>query len=429
MRETFFQKNPMNFRFRGYMLSVVMVVPFLGTCAAQAQQADVKSQWGDDSVSTLKSILQEKRNDHASLERMLNALNTVDSVYKSHYPTWVVLDEDLRQRIYKAFRGHYSNVPADTAVVVVTTPDRSQILQVSIGRVAMGPQQTRLVLSDSLQKEILLANYPLRQVEPVPAKQRKRILFGAKPRVVSMDASLFGASLLFGNGWGMELKVGHDEIGYPFWSTGDARIMAVFDRLKVGVMVPLNFGRNQPRILDPLAPRPRKLNGATGISAEFDQPVNSDLIGARFTLGEVTRFVSGQLTDERHPYYVHTIGQLFYSHRMAFEGGGHALTVSVGAGFHQIAQGEVQPDNRIVTTGKSDFFSPIIRLDYARQSEEMYGVTVQYYSSVVFLNGWIELVKNFIYVDFRYAAPIIRAPKPWEQAYFYMISPRFRLVY
>jgi len=419
----------MSFRLCVYLLFVTTAISLFGTRAAQAQQTNVSGQSMVDSVSTLRSILEEKRNDRARLEKMLNALNAVDSVYKSYYPTWVVLDEDLRQRIYKAFRGHYSKVAADTAVVVVTTPDNSEILQISIGSVAMGPQETRLVLSDSLRTDILLANYPLRKIDSAPVRERKRILFGAKPVVVSMDASLFGASLLFGNGWGIEMKIGHDEIGYPFWSTGDARLMAVFDRLKIGVMIPVNFGTKAPRILDPLAIRPRKLNGATGISAEFDQPLKSDVIGARFSVGELNRFVSGQLTDEKHPYYIHTIGQLVYSHRMTLQGDGHSLTVSAGAGFHQVAQGEVQPDGRIVAAQKSNFFSPIVRLDYVRQGEEMYGVTLQYYSSIVSVNGWIELVKNFIYVDLRYAAPIIRGPKPWEQSYFHMISPRFRLVY
>jgi hypothetical protein len=428
MRRTSPGKNPMNSRLHLSMLCTAVIISVFWNFTARAQQ-DVKGQSIDDSVRTLRSIVEKKQEDRASLERMLEALNAVDSVYKAYFPTWVVLDEDLRQRIYKAFRGRYSNVVPDTAVVVVVTPERTDILQISIGSLAMGPQETHLVLSDSLRNDILRANYPLRKVDSAPVKERKRILFGAKPRVVSMDASLFGAALLFGNGWGIELKIGHDEIGYPFWSTGDARIMAVFDRLKFGVMIPLNFGTKQPSILDPLAIRPRKLNGATGISAEFDQPVKSDVVSARFSLGELNRLVTGQLTDMKQPYYLHTVAQLYYSHRLAFQDGGHSLAVSLGAGFHQVARGEVEPDNRIVATEKSDFFSPIVRLDYVRQSEEMYGVTVQYYSSIIYMSGWIELVKNFIYVDLRYAAPIVRSPKPWEQPYFYMISPRFRLVY
>jgi hypothetical protein len=422
------QKDQMDSRLRLHMLGVATVISVFWTSAAQAQQTEVKGQSLADSISVLRSIMEEKRNDRVRLETMLSALNAVDSIYKVHFPTWVVLDEDLRQRIYKAFRGHFSKMPVDTAVIVIANPEHSEILQISIGSAVMGPQETHVVLSDALRHDILQSDYPLRQTVP-PAKERKRILFGAKPLVVSMDASLYGAALLFGNGWGIELKIGHDEIGYPFWSTGDARMMAVFDRLKIGVMIPLNFGTQQARILDPLAIRPRKLNGATGISAEFNQPVNSDVVGARFSVGELNKYVSGQLTDETRPYYLHTIGQLFYSHRIALQGDGHFLNVSAGAGYHQVVRGEVLPDSRIVATEKSNFFSPIFRLDYVRQGEEMYGVTLQYYSSIIYVSGWVELIKNFVYFDVRYASPIVRAPKPWEQPYFYMISPRFRLVY
>jgi hypothetical protein len=422
-------KNPILSSFQQRVIAAALIVSLASTHHTWAQLSEAKGQSAVDSIGMLRSVLEEKKNDSARLDRMLSALNSVDSVYKVYFPTWIIRDEDLRQRIYKVFRGRYSDLAPDTSVTVVANPEKSEILQVSIGNAVMGPQETRIVMSDSLRRDILRGDYPQRIVEWAPVKERKRIPFGAKPLVVSMDASLFGGALLFGNGWGLELKIGHDEIGYPFWATGDARLMAVFDRLKLGVMIPLNFGTKQPRILDPLSIRPRRLNGATGISAEYDQPVKSDLIGARFSLGELNKYVSGQLTDEENPYYIHTIGQLFYSHRMSFLEGAHLLTVSAGLGFHQIAQGEVFPDDRIVAVKKWNFFSPIVRMDYIRHGEEMYGVTVQYYSSILYVSGWIELVRNFIYVDLRYAAPIVRSPKPWEQPYFHMISPRFRLVY
>jgi hypothetical protein len=414
---------------RRRVFAAALIVPLAWTHQMWAQLSEVTGQPAIDSIGVLRSVLEAKKEDRERLDRMLNALNSVDSVYKVYFPAWIIRDEDLRQRIYKVFRGRYSNVAPDSAVIVVANPEKGEILQVSIGKAAMGPQEIRIVMSDSLRRDILRGNYPQRMIESAPAKERKRIPFGAKPVVVSMDASLFGGALLFGNGWGIELKIGHDEIGYPFWATGDARLMAVFDRLKLGVMIPLNFGKKQPKILDPLAIRPRHLNGATGISAEYDQPVKSDLVGARFSLGELNKYVGGQLTDDKSPYYIHTIGQLFYSHRMSFLEGAHLLTVSAGLGFHQIAQGEVLPDDRIVATKKWNFFSPIVRMDYIRHGDEMYGVTVQYYSSILYVSGWIELVRNFIYVDLRYAAPIVRSPKPWEQPYFHMISPRFRLVY
>jgi len=377
----------------------------------------------------LRSQLEERKGDKARLERILQSLDVVDSVYRAHFPAWLILDEDLRQRIYRVFRGRHADLPHDTSVTVVTNPDMNEILQISIGPTTMGPLETHTVLSDSLRREILSAKYYLKRLEPAPLRQRKTLLFGARPRVVSMDASLFGGSLLFGRGWGVELKIGHDEVGYPFWSSGTARVMAVFDQLKLGVMVPLNFGKKEPRILEPLAIRPRRLNGPSGISAEFDQPLGSHLLSARFSVGELRKYIADALTDINKPYYLHTVGQLSYSHRLPIREPGHLITATLGVGFHQVALGQVEIDGRIVAIEKFNFLGPVLRVEYVRRGEDTYGVNLQYYNSLIYLNGWVELVRNFIYLDLRYSAPIFRGPRPWEQPYFYMVSPRFRLVY
>ncbi len=410
------------------MCSLLLVSSFLSTSRGIAQ-GYMEQTSSVDSVNILQSMLEEKRNDRLRLERMLGALNSIDSLYKIHYPTWVVIDEDLRQRIFKTFGMRHSNVPQDTTVTIVANPDRSEIVEISIGSAVMGRLESHLNLSDSLHQAILGADYPLRRVDAVPAKERKSVLFGSIPKVVSVDASAFNTELLFSNGWGIEAKIGNDEIGYPFWMTGSARVHAIFNQLRIGVMAPFKFGRKQPDILGPLDIRPRRLNGSTGFSAEFDQPLGSDLVGARLAVGELNKFVSGQLTNDSLPYYLHTVAQLFYSRHASLAGGEHLFTFTGGVGYHQIGLGQVQSDKRITAIKKLNFVSPILRAEYTRHGTRMYGVGVQYYHSIIEVNGWLEFIKNFIYLDLRYSAPIIRGPKPWEQSYFVMISPRFRLAF
>ncbi len=205
--------------------------------------------------------------------------------------------------------------------------------------------------------------------------------------------------------------------------------MAIFDQLKVGVMFPVKFGRSAPDILEPLALRPRRLNGASGVTFEFQHELNSDLITARLSVGELTKFHSGTLTDDRRPYYLHTIAQLLYSHQTELGGGEHLFTLTGGVGFHQIALGEVQQNKTIVAIQKTNFVSPWGRFEYVRRGVETYGVGVQYYSSVLLVTGWIEMIRNFVYLDVRYSSPILRKPKPWEQSYFVMVSPRFRVAF
>jgi hypothetical protein len=56
-------------------------------------------------------------------------------------------------------------------------------------------------------------------------------------------------------------------------------------------------------------------------------------------------------------------------------------------------------------------------------------VNLQYYGMLIFAHGWLEFIKNFLYLDIKYYSPIIRNPKPWEQPYFFMVSPRIQVIY
>lgn len=59
----------------------------------------------------------------------------------------------------------------------------------------------------------------------------------------------------------------------------------------------------------------------------------------------------------------------------------------------------------------------------------MFGASLQLYSSILHLKGWVELIKNFMFIDLQYYTPFVRDPKPWEQSYFFMVSPRFQVIY
>jgi hypothetical protein len=382
-----------------------------------------------DSTEILRGILEERRAEYSRLERMLEALNAIDSVYRVRYPTWMVQDEDLKQRIYKSFRVHRKDVVQEAPVLVVANQDFSDILQLSVGRAVMGRREVRMNLSDSLYTAILSGDYTLRWIDPAAPPRGRSMLFSGWPKKASAVASAYGASVKFAGGWGVEGIIGHDEIGYPFWLTGSGRAMVIYDRLKIGVMVPFKFGRKQPDILEPLAIRPRRLNGSTGMSLEYEQPFDKHIFTARVTVGELNKFVAGQLTDESRPYYLHTIAQLLYSRHFELGSDQNLLDVTGGFGYHQIARGEVKPDKKIVATEKINFASPLLRAEYTRHAEKMYGLSLQYYGSVVLITGWVEVIKNFVYLDLRYSTVIIRKPKAWEQPYFVMVSPKFRVAF
>jgi hypothetical protein len=383
-----------------------------------------------DSVALLKSILEEKRTDRQRMERMLGALNTVDSVYKIHYPTWIVLDDDLRERLFKAFRMRYSEVPRETPVTVIVNPDANEIVEISIGSAVMGRRDTYINLSDSLHSEILRGAYAKQVINPVPVKPRTSALFGTKPKFAAISASAFGATLLFSDGRGVEVKLGHEELGYHFWSAGDFRIMGIFDRLKLGIMIPFRYGRTGLGGNGPLIIRPRLLNGSRGISGELIEPWKNQLIGARFSVGELNEVTNLELlTDPQSYYYLHTVAQVYYSRPEELGGGEHLFTLTGGLGYHQIALGETQPGGKIIAIEKANYGGPILRVEYVHQGTNMYGMGIQYYSSILHFKGWVELIRNFIFLDVQYYSPVFRQTRPWEQSYFFMISPRIQVVY
>jgi hypothetical protein len=364
------------------------------------------------------------------MERMLGALNMTDSVYKLRYPSWVILDEDLKERIYRSFRMRSHRVLREKPVTVVTNRDAGEILEISVGSEVMGRRETRMNLSDSLHNEILAGNYARQVADPVPLTPPGRQLPSERPRLMSVSASAFGATVLLSNAWGAEVRLGHDEIGYHFWSTGSFRAMAIFDQLKVGIVAPLKYGRSHPDIVEPLSIRPRRLSGPKGFAAEFRQPFNAEALEARFSIGEITKLTNPELlTDVSRSYYIHTIAQLSYFRREMLDGGRHVFNLAGGAGFHQIALGETQTAGRIVAIEKHNVFSPVVRVEYIRNDMHMYGLGLQYYGSILFASGWVELIRNFFYLDLKYYAPVFRGPKPWEQSYFFMISPRIRVAY
>jgi len=383
-----------------------------------------------DSLEVLRSTLEQRQGNQARLERIVSALNVVDSVYKSNYPSWTILDADLRERTFRSFTARGLDVSREDPVVVIADTVGSEILELSMGETRMGRMDTRIQLSDSLFQEILSGAYLRGPLEENEVVQPTGKLYGDRPEFGSVNVSLFGAGVLFHEKWGVELTMGHEEVGYHFWSTGSARFMAAFDQLKVGVVVPFKYGRTISGPLKQLDIRPRLLSGPTGFSAAYDAPLSGGTIGSRLTVADLTKVsFFDLLTDSSGSYFLHTVGQIFYGYPFVFEGGKRILALTGGLGYHQIAFGAVQPDRSVTTISKENFLGPIIRIEYQNRGSSMFGASLQLYSSILHIKGWVELIKNFMFIDLQYYTPFVRDPKPWEQSYFFMVSPRFQVIY
>lgn len=407
------------------MVMLTVAPPLL----AQATDAEKRAST-EDSLAVLRSTLEQKQSEKARLERMLNALNTIDSVYKVYYPTWVVVDDDLRERTHKVFRMRSTTVPHDAEIKVIANPEQNEILEISAGSALMGRRDARMGLGDSLYRELLSGQYAKRMINAVPPRPRTNLLFGTLPKFAALSMSAFGAAVMFNDGRGIEVSLGREELGYHFWSTGDFRVMLILRQLKVGAIFPFQYGLGRPDIIGPLSLRPRLLNGVRGFTAEFNQPFESELLGGRFSIGEINGVTNPDLfTDPARLYFIHTVAQLYYSREVNPDGSQHLLTFTGGIGYHQVGLGEMQSDRMINTVDKVDFVSPILGAEYLHRGENMYSVAIRYSGSVVHLKAWLEIIKNFVFLDLQYYAPVLRDPQPWEQSYFVMISPRIQIIY
>ncbi|MDH4070338.1 MAG: hypothetical protein OEV30_07930 [Ignavibacteria bacterium] len=383
---------------------------------------------GDDSLTVLNDTLEKRKADAERMERMIDALNQVDSLYKLRYPAWVVLDDDVSERIRRAFRTRKIEYPPGAEIQVVVNPPAGEILEISIGTARMGRNDTRSFLADSLHATIIAGEYNKRMVDARPKDRRVGQLYGAHPRFAAAHGSAFGAGILLSNGWGAEATMGFEELGYHFWSTGSVRGLAVFDQFKIGVVIPIAIG-TESTDTQPLDIRPRKMTGALGFATELRFPWEENAIDLLLSVADVPRVTNFRLlTDSVSFYFLHTVSQASYSRQFDL-GKANLLTLTGGVGYHQMARGVVQADRSVVTADKEDFLSPIVRIEYVNRASNMFGVSAQIYSSVVHLKGWVEIVRNLFYIDLQYYSALFRDPKPWEQPYFFMISPRIQVVY
>ncbi|MBI5474523.1 MAG: hypothetical protein HY961_19475, partial [Ignavibacteriae bacterium] len=343
-------------------------------------------------------------------------MNRVDSVYELYYPTWLVLDNDMKERIYRAFISRYGACPRDPNVKIVSNGKKDRIVSVAVGTTVMGRLDARTNLSQDLYHDILVANYPMRVIDPIPPPQRIYEEYKT-PQFLGVSASAFGATLVFSNGWGLEVKMGNEEIGYHFWSTGNIRLRAIIDDVRIGIVGPIALGGKSPDAIEPLTLRPRKLSGVKGISLGYNHAFEFGDINAEMSVGDLNRSGAGaNLVDPIYNYFLRSVAQATYTNHQSLGDGKHRFKLTGGMGFHQINLGETQTDQffgdgsmKILSFQKNKFVSPILRVEYTKVGDRMYGVGTQYYSSILFVNAWAEVLKDFLFVDLKYYAPVFRS--------------------
>ncbi|HXF99276.1 MAG TPA: hypothetical protein VNL69_00760 [Bacteroidota bacterium] len=376
--------------------------------------------------------------DLHSLERILAELNIVDSAYAPSFPRWELIEPNLKLRVYAAFRNRGKQFSRDDRIIVIVHPDSQTITDIRIGNVAYGKLFAQTLLARDLKTDLMAEarnNEPPYGIKSRVSEESNPLAHPTKPDWVSADISLFGASLRFGNEWGIEGRIGNDELGYPFWSSGNTWIMGRYKSIKLGAWVPINGGIDRPQGGTLVrTSTTRLLNGSDGIVGEFEfewEPIRIAsesfpyaAIGARFGFGGLSGRREEYLTSNLDSlYFISAVVQGYYAFDFLFDEKRQNLNVHLGATYHRVNLGKavlVGGKHSIFKSGEPEsFIDPYIRIEYRNYRYDRFRVTAQYSRLLMFI-GWAEVVPPFIYAEVKFSTVVFRKPRAWEhQNYIY----------
>jgi hypothetical protein len=384
-------------------------------------------------LEKLKTDLDSARSDAQSLERILQELSVLDSAYTPSFPSWEMDEPNLRLRVVAAFRNRGKQFSKNDKIMITTMPDSQTIIDIKIGDVGYGKLYSQTLLARDLRTDLLAeakVNEPPEGLKSRVSEESNPMARPSKPDWVSADFSLFGMSMRFGNDWGIVGRIGDDELGYLWWSTGNARIMGAYKSLKIGAWVPVLGGLSK----DDVEGTGRLINGSDGLVGEFEFEwetirINSEsfpyaAIGGSFAVGGLTGRRLEFLTPNIDSlYYLARIIQGYYAFDFLFDEKRQNLNVHLGASYHQVNIGKaviIDDGYKIFKGGEPEsFIDPLIRIEYRNYRFDRFRVTAQFTRLLMF-SGWAEVVPPFLYAEIRFSAVVFRNPRAWEHSSYVM---------
>lgn len=227
-----------------------------------------------------------------------------------------------------------------------------------------------------------------------------------------------------GNRWGGEVRIGDDDFGYMFWSSGNVAFLVGYKRVKIGVHVPFPGGRTPGTVLESFW-TPRRMDGTYGLTGDFDF-VN---VGGSFIFGLRRTDIHGTFANPDSITTIRNMAQVWYSNVISDNANTSLLRYKVGIGFHQLGHDAVYtwPGTTNVTVETteppSSYVSPYIKLEYMnQQSAERFGASVQYYNRWILGSAWLEVIPNYMRLEVRVGAPVFHKPEYWEPTHFLTLN-------
>jgi hypothetical protein len=275
-----------------------------------------------------------------------------------------------------------------------------------------------------------------------------------KPPKVYFDISpLFLAGIVrFSNDWNFSFKLGDEEINYPYWSTGNLRLLAGYQNIvKFGVVLPANFTDGETFDIGSVVAPQRRLHGAFGLTAEFNlQPTIMKNINEAFAIGgyvsygkikDGVSYSTKPLNANNDFYYTPFAMQIYYPliFKDLEKNPKNIFQIKAGFSYHEITRVHVIRESDYQYTdviirqediGKTleiekikKIPSPYLKIDYMNlNSVNQFGFGAMYVNNIIDFSAWLEVTK-WLRIEVAYIQAL-RDAEEWENSSFFWISPR-----
>jgi hypothetical protein len=187
-------------------------------------------------------------------QSVIDSLTTIDKNIKKYFPRWKICEPDLMRQIYVTFQYRFpDSVLSQQDIEVLAAPksfpdEPYEILLLSCGKASLNAHEIDKYVGDMLvgfvsgqvqytgqnrgyRQDVANRDYcytDIPQEMPLSSSQAETIKDFLQPTNVdhAFTLSLFEQAMKIGEtGFWLRSKMGNDNVGYHFWSSGEAKFM------------------------------------------------------------------------------------------------------------------------------------------------------------------------------------------------------------
>ncbi len=226
----------------------------------------------------------------------------------------------------------------------------------------------------------------------------------------------------FGDMWGIEARIGDEEIAHPFWTSGNLNFFVLYNQIKIGGHIPFKWGSASSGSLSTIW-KPRQLSGTYGVTAEFDWA----FAGGSMLVGFPRSDADGTFPDTAFVYTIKGAGTVWYSFTVNINSSANLLRMKVGLGGEYIGIDEqLRSGGRTIELAPFEnrfFWSPYGKAEYMNQQfARRFGASLQYFRDWALGSLWMEIIPAQLRVEAKFCTLITRARHPWEPPYFFTLA-------